>query len=601
MCGIVGYIGKQQAAPILLEGLKKLEYRGYDSAGVAVRDGAKSIQVVKAKGKLSVLAQKTEDGKALYGTCGIGHTRWATHGEPDERNAHPHRSTDGSVAVVHNGILENYRELREELKDCGYTFASQTDTEVIANLIDFYLKRDRKGAAEAISRFMERARGSYAIAVMFEEFAGELYLARKDSPMIVGEGEGEMFVASDAAAILRHTRKVYFVDDFTLACVRADGVRFFDISGNPIPKEYQLLDIDAEAAGKGGYEHFMRKEIYEQPRAVSDTLSHYIKEGDIDLGISLHGVKQITVVACGSAYHVGVTLQYAIEKLARIPVRVELASEFRYRDPILGEGTLVVAVSQSGETADTLAAVREAKKRGARTLGIVNVLGSSVAREADDVLYTYAGPEIAVATTKAYSAQLALGYLVALVLGKNNKTLSEEQFARYVSALQELPSKIEETLRSESEIKAFAARHADVHDVFMIGRGIDYAVCMEGALKLKEVSYVHTEAYAAGELKHGTISLVEEGTLVLGVLTQSGVFEKTASNLEETSSRGAIVATVGTKKLCEGQFFPIPETEEPFAASLAVLPLQLLAYHISVCRGLDVDKPRNLAKSVTVE
>ncbi len=602
MCGIVGYIGKKQAAPILLEGLKKLEYRGYDSAGIAVRSGDGEVRVVKTKGRLSVLEERTKGGTLLSGTCGIGHTRWATHGEPNEENAHPHKCTDGSVTVVHNGILENYRELREKLLASGYVFRSETDTEVIVNLIDYYRKKYGQGPVDAIARFMTRARGSYAVAVLFNEFPDEIFVARKDSPMIIGAGKGEMFVASDVPAILSHTRTVYYIDNLELARIRADGIRFYNIDRRETVKQPVTVDLDERAAEKDGYEHFMMKEICEQPRAVRDTLHAYVHGGKVEFPCPLpKDVTQLVITACGSAYHVGATLQYVIESLARLPVRVELASEFRYRDPILPKGTLVVAISQSGETADTLAAVREAKARGIRTLAIVNVLSSSIAREADDVLYTYAGPEIAVATTKAYSAQLMLGYLLAVELGRLRGTVSPEDVSRYLAALEEIPERISELLNESEEIQRFAAEHVNVHDVFMIGRGVDYTVCMEGSLKLKEISYVHTEAYAAGELKHGTISLIEDGTLVVGVITQGSVAEKTASNLEEVRSRGALVVTLGFDRMQEGAFFPIPRTLEPFAASLAVVPLQLFAYYLSVQRGLDVDKPRNLAKSVTVE
>ncbi len=610
MCGIVGYIGKKQAAPILLDGLKKLEYRGYDSAGLAVRADDGEVSVVKAKGRLARLAERTENGALLQGTCGIGHTRWATHGEPSEENAHPHKCMDGSVTVVHNGILENYKELRDKLVRKGYTFHSQTDTEVIANCIDYYYKKYKLGPIDTIARFMMRARGSYALAVLFADCGDAIYVARKDSPMVIGAGRGEMFIASDVPAILKYTKRVYYIENYEMARITREGVEFYNIDREPVEKHAVRVKLDENAAEMGGYEHFMIKEIHEQPRAVELTLNSYLNGEYVDLSECKITDKfletdEIVVVACGSAYHVGVVMQYVVEKLARIPVRVELASEFRYRDPILGKNALIVAISQSGETADTLAAVREAKARGIRTLAIVNVRGSSIAREADKTIFTYAGPEIAVATTKAYSAQLAVGYLLALEWARIGGRVDDVQCAAYIAELRNLPQKIEKILENKQSVQKFAAENSTVNDVFMIGRGVDYAACLEGALKLKEVSYVHTEAYAAGELKHGTISLIENGTLVLGVLTQSDILEKTASNLEEVKTRGASVVTVsfeGAKIPAEAEYaFTVPGTHELFAASLTVIPLQLLSYYVSLQRGLDVDKPRNLAKSVTVE
>ncbi len=609
MCGIVGYIGKKQAAPILLEGLKKLEYRGYDSAGLAVRADDGEVTVVKTKGRLSRLAERTGSGALLHGTCGIGHTRWATHGEPSEENAHPHKCMDGSVTVVHNGILENYRELREKLVRKGYTFHSQTDTEVIANLLHYYYKKYHSDPIDAVSRFMMRARGSYALAVLFEDYGDEIYVARKDSPMIIGAGRGEMFIASDVPAILKYTKRVYYIENYEMARITREGAEFYNIDREPVEKRAVRVTLDENAAEMGGYEHFMIKEIHEQPQAVELTLNSYLSGDYVDfseckLCDKFLETDEIVIVACGSAYHVGVVLQYVVEKLARIPVRVELASEFRYRDPILGKNALVVAISQSGETADTLAAVREAKARGIRTLAIVNVRGSSIAREADKTVYTFAGPEIAVATTKAYSAQLAVGYLLALEWARIAGRIDDVQCAAYIEELRNLPQKIASVIENKDAIQKFAAENSTVTDVFMIGRGIDYAACLEGALKLKEVSYVHTEAYAAGELKHGTISLIENGTVVFGVLTQSEVLEKTASNLEEVRTRGASIVTVSFEgeKTAEAKYaFHVPRTDELFAASLSVIPLQLLSYYVSLQRGLDVDKPRNLAKSVTVE
>ncbi len=610
MCGIVGYIGKKQAAPILLEALKKLEYRGYDSAGLAVRSDGGEVNVIKTQGRLSKLCDRTQNGTAVEGTCGIGHTRWATHGEPSEENAHPHKCMDGTVTVVHNGILENYRELREKLVRNGYTFYTQTDTEVIADLLDYYYKKYKAGPVDTIARFMMRARGSYALAVLFKDCPDDIYVARKDSPMIIGAGRGEYFIASDVPAILKYTKRVYYIENGEMARIGRESVEFYNIDREPVEKHCVRVKMDENAAEKGGYEHFMIKEIHEQPKAVELTLNSYLNGEYVDfsdckLTDKFLQTDEIVIVACGSAYHVGVVIQYVVEKLARIPVRVELASEFRYRDPVLGKNALVVAISQSGETADTLAAVREAKERGVRTLAIVNVRGSSIAREADRTIYTFAGPEIAVATTKAYSTQLAVGYLLALEWARIEGRLDDVQCAAYIEELRSLPQKIEEILQNKTPIQKFSADHPTMKDVFMIGRGIDYAICMEGALKLKEVSYVHTEAYAAGELKHGTISLIEEGTLVVGVLTQRGVSEKTASNLEEVRSRGAFIVTVafeGDKIPVEANgAYTVPATDELFAASLIVVPLQLFAYYVSLQRGLDVDKPRNLAKSVTVE
>ncbi len=607
MCGIVGYIGRRQAAPILLAGLKKLEYRGYDSAGVAVR-GEGGIRVEKTEGRLARLVEKTEGGASLSGTVGIGHTRWATHGAPSEENAHPHLSDGERVTVVHNGILENFRELKQKLTAEGYVFHSETDSEVIADLIDYYLKKSGDPVT-AICRFMQRARGSYALGVLFSDRPDEVFVARKDSPMILGVGKGEMFVASDVPALLGETRTVYYIDNLEAAVIRREGAVFYNIDGNVIEKQSVEVTMDASAAEKDGWEHFMIKEVHEQPRAVADTLSRYMKEGRADfseagIGEEEFSAERIVITACGSAYHVGVTLQYVIESLARVPVRVELASEMRYRDLVYGENCLVIAISQSGETADTLAALREAKAHGVRTVAIVNVQGSSVSREADRTIFTVAGPEIAVATTKAYSAQLAAGYLFALELARRKGTVSEEAYAGYIKELLSLPEKIKRVLERKEAIGSFAARHQTMRDVFMIGRGVDYSVCLEGSLKLKEISYVHTEAYAAGELKHGTISLIEEGTVVVGLLLQPRVREKTASNLEEVRSRGAhVVAMVFEGEKAEGaaEVWEIPKTEELFAASVAVVPLQLLAYYVSLQRGLDVDKPRNLAKSVTVE
>ncbi len=612
MCGIVGFVGQEQAAPILLDGLSKLEYRGYDSAGIAVRNGSDAIQVVKAMGRLKNLSEKTEGGNAVKGSCGIGHTRWATHGEPSENNAHPHVAMGGAVVAVHNGIIENYQELKEKLGRHGYQFYSQTDTEIAVNLIDYYYKKTEKNPVEALSRAMMRIRGSYALAVLFMDFPEAIYAARKDSPMILGISGADSFLASDVPAILKYTRQVYYIGNLEIAHLTSGKVEFFNIDQEPIEKELVEIEMDAEAAEKGGYEHFMMKEIHEQPKAVRDTLHSVLKDESINLAAmgldeeTLRGISQIYVVACGSAYHVGMVMQYVIEGLARIPVRVELASEFRYRNPILDPAGLVVIVSQSGETADSLAALREAKQRGLKTLGIVNVVGSSIAREADHVFYTLAGPEIAVATTKAYSTQLIAGYALALALGRVRNTITEQKYRELIRELESIPEKIETILKDKERIQWFAAKHANAQDVFFIGRGIDYAIGLEGSLKLKEISYIHSEAYAAGELKHGTISLIEKGTLVVGILTQPELFEKTVSNMVEVKSRGGFLMALtssGNYNIEDTANFTVyvPATDPYFATSLAVIPLQLLAYYVSVAKGLDVDKPRNLAKSVTVE
>ena len=612
MCGIVGYTGSEQAAPILLDGLSKLEYRGYDSAGLAVRDGELPVQVVKAKGRLKVLDEKTDGGAALHGTCGIGHTRWATHGEPSENNAHPHISDDGNVTGVHNGIIENYQELKDKLVRKGYTFYSSTDTEVAIKLIDYYYKKYEGTPVDAINHAMVRIRGSYALAVMFQAYPGEIYVARKDSPMILGVEDGASYIASDVPAILKYTRNVYYIGNLEMARVRKGEITFYNLDGEEIQKEKKHIEWDAEAAEKGGYEHFMMKEIHEQPKAVADTLNSVLKNDAIDLtevGLTdadIEHISQIYIVACGSAYHVGMAAQYVMEDLARIPVRVELASEFRYRRPILDKNALAIIVSQSGETADSLAALREAKEHGVRTLGIVNVVGSSIAREADNVFYTLAGPEISVATTKAYSTQLIAAYTLAIQFAKVRGEITDEQYAAYIKELRTIPDKIRKILEDKERIQWFAAKQANAKDVFFIGRGIDYAICLEGSLKMKEISYIHSEAYAAGELKHGTISLIEDGTLVIGVLTQPALYEKTVSNMVECKSRGAYLmglTTFGNYNIEDTADFTvyIPKTDPHFATSLAVIPLQLLGYFVSVAKGLDVDKPRNLAKSVTVE
>ena len=669
MCGIVGYVGSKQAAPILLESLAKLEYRGYDSAGLAVRDGDKDFVIVKAKGRLSRLARKTDGGNAIPGTCGIGHTRWATHGEPSETNAHPHMSDDGNVVGVHNGIIENYQELKAKLLRHNYKFYSDTDTEVAIKLIDYYYKKYEHTPVDAINHAMVRIRGTYAFALMFKSYPGEIYVARKDAPMIIGKAkDGDLYLASDVPAILKYTRDVYYIGQMEIGRLANGEVTFFNLDGDVIEKKLTTVEWDAASAEKGGFEHFMMKEIHEQPKAVRDTLNAYIKDETesaasksvsdkaadiyhaagsektkaaqdtqgtqdasnketgsektadtvknsakvIDLSVLhfepgfLAGLERLYFVACGSAYHVGMAAKYSIEKMTRVPVEVDLASEFRYRDPILVPNSMVIIISQSGETADSLAAMRLAKEMGVPTLAVVNVIGSSIAREADHVMYTYAGPEIAVATTKAYSAQLICTYILGIALGIAKGRIDQEKETAYINALEKLPDQISKILEDKERIQWFASKYANAHDVFFIGRGLDYAICLEGSLKMKEISYIHSEAYAAGELKHGTISLIEDGTLVIGVMTQNDLYEKTRSNLVEVKARGAYLmglTNYGNYSTEDTVNFAVyvPKTEAPFTASLAVIPLQLMGYYLSVAKGLDVDKPRNLAKSVTVE
>lgn len=612
MCGIVGYVGESQAAPLLLHGLSKLEYRGYDSAGIAVRnESTGDIQIIKAKGRLHALSEKTDDGHAVTGTCGIGHTRWATHGEPSEVNAHPHCTEDKSIVLVHNGIIENYQEIREKLLKAGYTFYSETDTEIATKLIDYYYKKTGT-PLEALSRAMLRIRGSYAFGILFADYPGKVFAARKDSPLIIGKNETGHFIASDVPAILDSVRNVYYIDNLEIAELSREEVHFYDIDRNEIEKELVEIKWNEEAAEKGGYEHFMLKEIFEQPKAVRDTMNAYIKDGRIDfssVGLDdeiIRDLERVYIVACGSAYHVGMAAKYVIESMSDISVEVDLGSEFRYRDPKLAKNSIVIIISQSGETADSIAALRLSKEKGVPVLGIVNVVGSSIARESDYVLYTYAGPEIAVATTKAYSTQLIAVYLLAVQAGHVQGVLTDEQYAAYLKELAILPDKIQKVLDDKERIQWFASKYSNAKDVFFIGRGLDYAICQEGSLKMKEVSYVHSEAYAAGELKHGTISLIEDGTLVVGVLTQSDLYEKTISNLVEVGSRGAYlmaVTTYGNYSIEDTADFTVyvPKTDECFATTLAIIPLQLMGYYVSVARGLDVDKPRNLAKSVTVE
>ena len=608
MCGIVGYIGESQAAPILLDGLSKLEYRGYDSAGIAVYDG-KKINMSKAKGRLKVLSELTHDGETLPGTIGIGHTRWATHGAPSDINSHPHFNESQSIAVVHNGIIENYIKIKKMLETKGYKFVSDTDTEVVAHLLDYYYNGN---ALEAITKVMHRVEGSYALGILFAENPDTLYAVRKDSPLIVGKSQNGNLIASDVPAVLKYTRNVYFIENEEIAVITKDDLKFYNVYEEELQKESVKIEWDVEAAEKGGYEHFMLKEMYEQPKAVADTLNPRLKDGKIvieELNMTeeeIKAIKKIMIAACGSAYHTGVTAKYILEGLARIPVEVDVASEFRYRSPILEEGTLVIIISQSGETADSLAALRMAKEMGSKVLAIVNVVGSSIAREADSVLYTWAGPEIAVATTKAYSAQLIAHYLLALKFAEARGTVSDEELSQLIEDLKRIPEQIEMLLGNREKIQKFANRYLAAKDVFFIGRGIDYAISLEGSLKLKEISYIHSEAYAAGELKHGTISLIEDGTLVVALVTQEELYKKTISNVVEVKTRGAFVLTItntGNTEIEKNSDFVIyiPQTNKYFTNSLAVVPLQLFAYYISIGRGCDVDKPRNLAKSVTVE
>ena len=622
MCGIVGFTGKQQAAPVLLDGLSKLEYRGYDSAGLAVRDGDSLAEVVKSTGKLRNLAEKIDSGRSLVGTCGIGHTRWATHGEPSQKNAHPHVSgnatgsgsgpVESDVVGVHNGIIENYEELRAKLVSNGYFFYSSTDTEVAIKLVDYYYKKYKIGPIDAINRMMVRVRGSYALALMFKDYPGEIYAARKDSPMVIGVADGETFLASDVPAVLKYTRDIYYIDNLQSVRLIPGEAHFFDLNGDEVSMQSTHITWDAEAAEKSGYEHFMIKEIHEQPKAVRDTLASVIKEGRIDLSAAgltneiLADTSEIRIVACGSAWHAGMIGQYVIEDLAEIPVKAELASEFRYKKMLIDKNALVIVISQSGETADSLAALRAAKDQGIRTLAVVNVVGSTIAREADNVLYTLAGPEIAVATTKAYSTQLAAMYVIAIELAKAKGKIDDNDYRYYIDELLEIPDKIKKVLENKERIQWFASKYSNARDVFFIGRGLDYAVSLEGSLKMKEISYIHSEAYAAGELKHGTISLIEDGILVIGILTQQELLEKTVSSMAECKARGAYLMGV----TCNGNYsvedsvnftIYVPSADGHFTGSLAVIPLQLLGYYLSVAKGLDVDKPRNLAKSVTVE
>ena len=616
MCGIVGFAGHHQAAPILLDGLSKLEYRGYDSAGLAVRNGDEPAEVVKAVGRLKNLMEKTDDGKALPGCFGIGHTRWATHGEPNDTNAHPHINESGSIAVVHNGIIENFAKLRSWLQSQGIVFRSQTDTEVVAHLTNYFYEQTFD-IFQAVKLALEKLEGSYALAVICKNFPDRIVVARKDCPLVVGLGEGENFLASDVPALIEHTREVVFLEQKELAVLYSDHVDLFNADGGKIIREPYHVDWDVGAAEKDGYAHFMLKEIHEQPKALTDTLRPRLVRNEsgkpidiafdeVDFGQSWTSARRVVITACGTAYHAGVVAKYAFEHFARIPVVVDVASEFRYRNPILNKDDIFIVISQSGETADTLAALREAKARGFQVLGIVNVVGSSIAREADSVIYTWAGPEIAVATTKAYSAQLVVLYMLAMKLAKVRGKIDEKQFRKLLDDLRCIPDQIELLLGQKEKIQHFANRYVGARDIFFMGRGIDYAISLEGSLKLKEISYIHSEAYAAGELKHGTISLIEDGTLVVALATQPDLFQKTISNMVEVKARGAFVMAVtleGNKAIEKAADYVvyIPEINPCFVNSLAIIPLQLFAYYIAVGRGCDVDKPRNLAKSVTVE
>ena len=611
MCGIVGYVGTQQAAPLLLEGLRRLEYRGYDSSGVAVC-GPEGLQVRKARGRLQALADLTEEGRTLPGTTGIGHTRWATHGEPNDVNAHPQVSRSGKFAVVHNGIIENYAVLKKQLTEKGYTFRSDTDTEVVAQLLDWYY-RDSKDVFEAVTSMLSAVEGAYALGILCADAPDRIIAARKDAPLLLGYGQGENFIASDVTALLRHTRDIVYMDDGELAVITAGGIRMYDERRRPVEKEHHHIDWDVDAAEKGGYDHFMLKEIYEQPTAIAKAVTGRIQEDRVvlsDLTMTdrqIREIGRICIVACGSSYHVGMVGKYTLERLLRRPVEVSLASEFRYSDPLVGEGDLVIVISQSGETLDTMAALREAKKRGARVLGIVNVVGSSIARESDDVLYTWAGPEIAVATTKAYSTQMVVLHLLGLYFGDVMGTVDLETYSAMVRGIEALPGQMEQVLEHTEDIRAAAKWLAGEEDVFFLGRNLDYALSLEGSLKLKEISYIHSEAYASGELKHGTISLIREGTPVIAVATYLPLLDKAVSNVVEVQARGARVLALTTEAGGEAlhkrvdAVVTVPETEAMLLPQLGVIPLQLLAYYTALERGCDIDKPRNLAKSVTVE
>lgn len=608
MCGIVGYIGEKQAAPILLEGLSKLEYRGYDSAGIALFND-NEIEIAKAKGRLAILSEMTDGGKKVQGTMGIGHTRWATHGEPSDVNSHPHISSSGRFAVVHNGIIENYIPLKKKLAGKGVEFVSETDTEVIAHLLEYYYNGD---ILETMTKVINRVEGSYALGVLCSDYPDQFIAVRKASPMIVGLGENENFIASDVTAILKHTRNIYYLEDNEIVVLKKDSVKVYNIDKEEVQKETFTVDWDVSAAEKGGYKHFMMKEIEEQPKALRDTISPRIKDGKIvldDISLTAEDIKNINkiyIVACGSAYHVGVVGKYIIEKMCRIPVEVQVASEFRYCDPIISKNDLVIVISQSGETADTLAALKEAKSHCARILSIVNVVGSAIANASDDVIYTWAGPEIAVATTKAYSTQLAVMYLISTYMAEKLGMLTSGEYDKMVKEIESLPDKVAEVLKSKEKVQFLASKFYNCHSIFFIGRNLDYAVCLEGSLKLKEISYIHSEAYAAGELKHGTISLIEDGTLVVALASGRDLFDKTISNVKEVKARGAVVMGLTTTEHehmsdVADYVIQIPPVNEMLLPSLTVIPLQLFGYYVASLKGCDIDKPRNLAKSVTVE
>ena len=608
MCGIVGYIGNEQAAPVILDGLSKLEYRGYDSAGMAIFDGAK-LNIVKTAGRLKALEDLTHDGATMPGNVGIGHTRWATHGQPTDANAHPHYNSSETIALVHNGIIENFQALKNKLISHGYEFQSQTDTEVLVQLLDYYYKGN---PLEAITKVMHRVEGAYALGIIFADHPDEIFAVRKDSPLIVGRSDNAAYIASDVPAILKYTRDVYYIDNSEVVCLKAGELKFYTADEEEISKESTHIEWDAESVAKGGYEHFMMKEMYEQPKAVRETFEKHLEGDEIiieELNMTddeIKNLKKIHIVACGTAYHAGMAAKYVIEEMARISVELDMASEFRYRNPIIEPGALVIVISQSGETADTLQALRDSKEKGAKVLGIVNVVGSAIAREADSVMYTWAGPEIAVASTKAYSAQLIALYLIAMKFAHVRGTVSEEEYKSLLIDLRRLPEQIELLLGNKEKIQRFANRYIVAKSIFFIGRGLDYSLSMEGSLKLKEISYLHSEAYAAGELKHGPISLIENGTLVMAALTQDNLYKKTVSNIVEVRARGAFVLALTNNTHTDIEdnadyVIYIPTTSHYFTNSLAIIPLQLFAYYIAVGKGCDVDKPRNLAKSVTVE
>lgn len=612
MCGIVGVAGKKEALPILLYGLERLEYRGYDSAGVAVVSSDGNLQVKKSKGRLSVLRELLDTQKPLLGNIGIGHTRWATHGEPNDTNAHPHVGQEGKIAVVHNGIIENYLEIKKSLMRKGVEFSSDTDTEVIVQLLEYYYRKN-SDLMDAVYEVLDRIKGAYAMGILCSDYPGQMIAVRKDAPLLIGYGEDGNYIASDVTALLAHTRTVTYMEDDEVAVITADGVLLYDRDRFPVEKEKHEIEWDVSSAEKGGYAHFMLKEIMEQPEAIRKTISPRISGGEIvlkefgDEKELLKGISKIYIVACGSAYHVGMVGKYALEKLLKIPVEACLASEFRYSEPILGEASLVIVISQSGETLDSMAALREAKRKGSKVLSIVNVMGSSIARESDYVLYTWAGPEIAVATTKAYTTQMVVLFMLGVYLAKQANRVAQEEYVSIIRELQSLPEKVSSVLSDLNHYQKAASRYFNHNSVFYIGRNVDYALGLEGSLKLKEISYIHSESYAAGELKHGTISLIEPGTLVVALATYEPLVEKSLSNIVEVKSRGAEVIAMTTDQTADlinnqaAEVFTIPKTHSLLQPVLGVIPLQLFAYYVALNRGCDIDKPRNLAKSVTVE